>query len=336
MWFKNAFIFRLTRATFFSQLNLEQLLSQHKFRECGATEMTTFGWASALPDSENLVHSVDNNNYQLIRACSSTKALPADFVKREVDKKVKEIEDEQCRKATKKEKEQLKEDVLFAHLPNAFPTYKFTNIYLDNINELVIIETATRGLAEDILALLRKCIGTLPVTNYFTSSLQQCLNDWISKSRDLDTNFVLGGEVQLTAPGDSAAQAKFSNEHDVTESRISTLVSEDERDVNHLSMAFAEAFHLTLDSRGFIKKLKPFDVLVEQNEDIASYDHLARLDADFVLFAKEMSRLFSSFKDMEVTDETEREPFDAGNIYYPEITEQTSSLETVIEEALHA
>jgi|GEM_PF-578473 len=335
MWFKNAYIFRLTRANFFSQLNLELLLTQHKFRECCATEMSTFGWVSALPGTENLVHSVNNNNYQLIRSCKSTKVLPADFVKKEVDKQIKVIEEEQCRSATKKEKEQLKEDVLFHHLPNAFPTYKYTSIYLDNINQLVIIDTATRGAAEDILALLRKCIGHLPVSDYFTSSLQQCLNDWISKERDLDASFVLSGDVQLSAMGDSPAQAKFTNEHDITQPRISTLVSEDDRDVNHLSLEFDEAFHLTLDSRGFIKKLKPFDVLTEQNEDIDSDDHLARIDADFVLFAKEMSRLFYSFKDMEVTDETEREVFDASNISYPKITEQIAAAEAALEEAIH-
>lgn len=333
MWFKSAHIFKLTRANFFSQINLELLLSQSKFRECGATESVTFGWASALPGTENLVHSVENNNYQLIRCCKATKVLPADFIQREIKKQTSVIEAEQCRKVTKKEKEQLKEDLIFAHLPNAFPTYKYTNIYLDNVNQLLIIDTPTRGTAEDILALLRSCIGTLPVTDYFVREpLQQCLSHWIDGQRDIEPEFMLGGSVQFSAGGDTPAQAKFTNEHDVTAPAIKNFIVEEDREVNYLSLEFDEAFYFTLDARGFLKGLKPFDVLAEQNDDIdTSDDVLAKIDADFVLFAKEMGRLFSSFTALKVTDETEREPFDATTISYPTLEDIKGELDKALE-----
>ena len=327
MWFNSAHIFRLTRADFFSQIQLELLLSQSKFRECGATEQATFGWDSALPGTKNLVHSVENNNYQLIRCCKATKVLPADFIHREMKKKVAVIETEQCRKATKKEREQLKEDLIFEHLPNAFPTYKYTNIYLDNVNQLLIIDTPTRGTAEDILALLRSCIGTLPVTDYFNREpLQQCLSHWIDGQRDIEPGFVLGGSVQFSAAGDTPAQAKFTNEHDVTAPAIKNFIVEEDREVNYLSLEFDEAFYFTLDTRGFLKGLKPSDVLAEQNDDIDSDDVLAKIDADFVLFAKEMGRLFYSFTALKVTDETEREPFDATTISYPTLEEMADEI----------
>lgn len=321
MWFKNAYIFRLTKTKFFSQLNLEQLLSEHKFRECGSTEQQTFGWASALRNTENLVHSVENNNYQLIRSCKSTKSLPVDFVRREMDKKIATIETEQCRRATKKEKEQLKEDIIFEHLATTPPSHSLTNIYLDNVNELIIIDSASKPIAEDILALLRKCIGTLPVTSYFNSALQQCLDDWVSGQRDIEEQFKLGWNVQLSAFGDSPAQARFTNE-EVTTKHITSLINDDDREVNYLGLEFDETFSFTLDAKGFLKGLKPFDVLKEQNEDINSDDTLERIDADFVLFAKEMSRLFYSFKALEITDETDKEVFDASSVKSIEVTEE--------------
>jgi len=326
MWFKSAVIFKLTKSNYFAQLHLALLLEQHKFRECGATESSTSGWVSALPGTTNLVHGVDNDNYQLIRCCKSVKALPADFVRREVDKKVKVIETEQCRKATKKEKEQLKEEVIFANLPNAFPVHTFTEIYLDNINELIIINSSTRAAADDILALLRKCIGTLPVTGYFTDALQECLDEWVAGVRDVEAEFSLGSNVQLSAFGDSPAQAKFTND-DITAKHIKSLVVDDNREVNYLSLEFDEAFYLTLDARGFLKGIKPTDVLKDKNDDIDSDDALARIDADFVLFAKEMGRLFCAFKAMKVTDETEREVFDASTIKYPTLQELAKELE---------
>ena len=320
MWFKNMQIFKLTRANFFSQINLELLLSANKFRQCGATEIETTGWVSALPGTENLVHSVDNNNFQLIRYCKETKILPADYVRREVDKKVKAIEFELCRKATKKEKEAFKETLVFDCLPAAFPTQKYTEIYTDNKNQLLIINTGTRSAAEDVLALLRKSIGTLPVTDYFTSEpLQQCLNHWIDGQRDVESNFKLGGNVQFSESMDAPAQAKFTNEVDIQAPCIRSFVTEEDRDVNYLSVEFDDAFFFTIHAKGFLKGVKPSDVLKEQNDDIDSDDHLARVDADFVLFAKEMGRLFNVFDSLNITDQTERDTFDASTISYPDI-----------------
>ena len=42
-----------------------------------------------------------------------------------------------------------------------------------------------------------------------------------------------------------------------------------------------------------IKRLKFFDVLQEQNDDIDSDDVLAKLDADFALMAGEINRLIN-------------------------------------------
>ena len=67
------------------------------------------------------------------------KVLPATFLKLETDKSIAKFEKEQERKLTKREREQIKEDVLFQHLPNAFSDYKVTELYVDNIHEVVVI-----------------------------------------------------------------------------------------------------------------------------------------------------------------------------------------------------
>ena len=183
------------------------------------------------------------------------------------------------------------------------------------------------------MSLLRSCIGTLLVTDYFVREpLQQCLSHWIDGQRDIEPEFMLGCSVQFSAAGDTPAQAKFTNEHDVTAPAIKNFIVEEDREVNYLSIEFDEAFYFTLDARGFLKGLKPFDVLAEQNDDIDSSDDvLAKIDADFVLFAKEMGRLFFSFTALKVTDETEREPFDATTISYPTLEEIAGELDKALE-----
>ena len=59
-----------------------------------------------------------------------------------------------------------------------------------------------------------------------------------------------------------------------------------------------------------IKRLRFFDVIQEQNDDIDSDDVLAKLDADFVLMAGELNRLihdlFNEFS-LKTTDALETE-----------------------------
>ena len=329
MWFKNLFIFQLTKSDFFKQINLEEQLKNNVFAPCLATELTRSGWVSALQDTENLVHSAKNDEYMMLRRQTETKVLPADFVIREVNKAVKVIETEQARKATKKEREQIKDDVTFKHLPHAFSVYQTTELYIDNHHEILIINTSKRSEAEDILALLRCSIGTLPVTSYFDKhQVQTCLNGWVLGEREVPNALVIGDNIKLSGTGDVKPVATFQNE-DVFDERIVSLIKEDGRDIDYLDIAFDACFSMQISDDGAIKKVNFFDVLTEQNDDIDSDDLLARVDADFVLFAGEVSRLIYEFKELELIMKVEKEPFDPSTLSstLTEVAEEPEGIE---------
>ncbi|SUC25809.1 Recombination-associated protein rdgC [Providencia rustigianii] len=48
-------------------------------------------------------------------------------------------------------------------LPRAFSKFSKTYIWIDTVNQLIIVEAASAKRAEDNLALLRKSLGSLPV-----------------------------------------------------------------------------------------------------------------------------------------------------------------------------
>ena len=82
--------------------------------------------------------------------------------------RIVDFEDEQGRSVTKKEKEQMKDDIIFELLPRAFNRVTDTHAYISVANNSIVINSSSRGKAEDVLALLRKSLGTLPVTTVDT------------------------------------------------------------------------------------------------------------------------------------------------------------------------
>ena len=290
MWFKNLYFFAFTRPFQWSEEDLEKHLSEHLFTPCGSTEMSHFGWVNALgKHGTTAVHGV-NGNY-LLRARKEEKILPAPVINDMLEAKIAQLQTEQSRKATKKEKEQFKEDIIFELLPRAFSRVTDTDAYISPANNIIVINTGSRGKAEDFLALLRKVLGTLPVTSFTPEKApDELMTDWLTE-HNLGSQFQLGMEAELHALGDDGAVVRVKNQ-DLTSEEIKTHLDA-EKYVVKLALEWDETLSFILCDDLAIKRLKFYDVLQEQNDDIDGDDVVARLDADFALMAAEVNRFIT-------------------------------------------
>jgi len=290
MWFKNLYFFAFTRPFEHSEEDLEKQLSENLFTPCASTEMSHFGWVNALgKHGQTTVHSVNGNH--LICARKEEKILPAPVIKEMLEEKVAMVEQEHSRSATKKEKEQFKEDIIFELLPRAFSRITDTHAYISPAHNLVVINSSSRSKAEDLLALLRKSLGTLPVTSVSPEMApDEKMTDWLTE-HNLGGNFNLGMEAVLHAVGDDGAVIQVKNQ-DLTSDEIKVHLDAD-KFVVKLALEWDEAMSFVLTDDLSLKRLKFFDVLHEQNDDIDKDDVLARLDADFALMSGEINRLIN-------------------------------------------
>ncbi|GHE81515.1 recombination-associated protein RdgC [Thalassotalea profundi] len=288
MWFKNLYFFAFTRPFEWSEQDLEKNLSEHLFTPCGSTEMSHFGWVNALgKHGHSTVHAV-NGNF-LLCARKEEKILPAPVIKDMIEEKVAHLENEQGRSATKKEKEQFKEDIIFELLPRAFSRVTDTHAYINAEENIIVVNTSSRGKAEDFLALLRKVLGTLPVTSLSPERApDEIMTDWLTE-QSLTEPFQLGMEAEFHALGDDGAVVRVKNQ-DLTSDEIKAHLDAD-KFVVKTALEWDDAISFILCDDLAIKRLKFFDVLQEQNEDIDKDDMVARLDADFSLMAGELNRL---------------------------------------------
>ncbi|RHW75924.1 recombination-associated protein RdgC [Colwellia sp. RSH04] len=287
MWFKNLYFFAFTRPFELSEQDLEKHLSEHLFTPCGSTELAHFGWVNALGKHGNTcVHSA-NGNF-LVCARKEEKILPAPVIKDLLEEKVAQLEQEQSRGATKKEKEQFKEDIIFELLPRAFSRITDTHAYISPVNNIIVINSSSRGKAEDLLALLRKVIGTLPVTSFDPDiSVDETMTDWLIE-KNLGDKFQLGMEAEFNSLGDDGAVVRVKNQ-DLASEEIKAHLDAEKYAVK-IALEWDESLSFILCDDLAIKRLKFFDVLQEQNDDIDSDDVLAKMDADFALMAGELNR----------------------------------------------
>lgn len=292
MFFKNIFVFAFTRPFTTTNEELIGALAEHTFMPLGSAEMNRMGWSNSLGKGSAI--TTESNGNILFCARKEEKILPAPVIKEMIDERVELLESEQSRTATKKEREQFKEDIIFELLPRAFSRIVDTHAYINTQENIIVVNTASRGKAEDVLALLRKTLGTLPVTSISPEKApDELMTEWLTYDgthfNSLGDNFMVGMEAHFNSLGDHSASAVVKNQ-DLSSDEVRAHLDADQY-VTKLALEFDDEMSFMLHDDLSIKRIKFFDVIIEQNDDIDSDDLQGKLTADFTLMAGELNRM---------------------------------------------
>ncbi|MDA1343748.1 MAG: recombination-associated protein RdgC, partial [Proteobacteria bacterium] len=157
MWFKNLSPFRLTEPFTLTADELAEKLEALRFRPCGTHEESSFGWTAPLGKAEqSLVHAA--NGYMMLCVKKEERVLPVAVVNEMIQKKAAEAEEQQGRKFSKKERTQLKDELIFDLLPRAFTFSRKIYAYIDPNGGWLVVDAASAKNAVDLLSLLRKSL----------------------------------------------------------------------------------------------------------------------------------------------------------------------------------
>lgn len=291
-FFKNAIIYRLSRDTMslMAQLaNIEQYLQPFQFTPCGSNDMAKTGWVPATVISQTLAHQA--NGQYLLTLQRQEKILPGKVVKQHLDARIAKLETEQGRKLKRTEKDSLKDEVLHSLLPRAFPKDSRTQLWIDIINGLIIVDASSAKRAEDALALLRKSLGSLPVVPLtIETPVELTMTEWV-RSGGVPTGFAMGDAAELKAILADGGIARVKKQELVSD-EIATHI-EAGKVVTKLALDWQQRITFTLSDNATLSRLKFCDELTGQNDDIDREDVLARFDADFTLMTGELQALIN-------------------------------------------
>ncbi|EHK0699993.1 recombination-associated protein RdgC [Salmonella enterica] len=257
------------------------------FTPCSSQSMSSFGFVSPFGEESEMMY-MGGNGFRLVEAKRETKLLPAPVIKRELDKKIAKLEADQGRKLKKTEKDSLKDEVLHSLLPRAFSKFTTIQALYDGSTQRIYINAGPRQ-AEDMLALIRKALGSLPVVPLtMENPIELTMTEWV-RSGSAPQGFTMGDSAELKAILEDGAIARLKKQ-DLVCDEIATHL-EAGKLVTKLSLDWKDRVKLTLDDGFMLTGMKFSDQLLEQNADIDREDYYQRLDADFTLLSFELSCL---------------------------------------------
>ncbi|HCV40439.1 MAG TPA: recombination-associated protein RdgC, partial [Pseudomonas sp.] len=197
MWFKNLLSYRLTQEVPFEPEALEAALATKPARACASQELTTYGFIAPFGKGEDapLVHV--SGEFLLVAARKEERILPSSVVNDAVKEKVEEIETEQMRKVYKKERDQIKDEIIQAFLPRAFIRRSMIFAAIAPRLGMILVNSASAKRAEDLLSTLREVMGSLPVRPVTVKIAPTAtMTDWV-KSQQAAEGFYVLDECEL-------------------------------------------------------------------------------------------------------------------------------------------
>lgn len=216
------------------------------------------------------------------------KILPAPVLKQALEEKIARLQAAQGRKLKKTEKDALKDEVLHTLLPRAFSKHATSFLLIDTEKRRIYVSASGKG-AEDLLALLRKALGSLPVVPLtLETPIELTLTEWV-RSGSAPQGFALCNNAELKALLEDGGVIRAKKQELVSD-EISVHIAAG-KVVTSLNLDWQQRVQFSVNDNGILSGVKFSDELVDQNNDIDREDVAQRLDADFTLLSGELSQL---------------------------------------------
>lgn len=288
MWFKNLQIFQLTSPWTLGADELDALLATQAFQPCSSMELLSRGWAPPR-DNGGLVHTV--NRQMLLRFCTEKKLLPASVINQVTKVKLADIEEQQGYKPGKKQRKEVKEQVIDELLPRAFAITGNIHVWIDPVHGWVVIDASSPTKTDDVFTSLLKAIPSLPIAALkVLRAPGEAMTHWLD-SDEAPAGFTVDQDTELTSTGENKSTVRYVK-HTLEADDIRRHIKGGKR-CTKLALTWNDRISFVLTDALAVKRVAALDVLKE-NAGGTSKDEDERFDTDFALMTGEVDRLMSN------------------------------------------
>ncbi len=285
MWFRNIHFYRFEEPFRLTGEQLHEALAKHPARDCGQMELFCEGWARPLGrDGQMLVH--ETNGCLMFCLRREDKLLPASLVRERVDEQAFAIEQQQGRPVGRKERMDIKDQVLQELLPRALVRSSHTYAYIDAKGGWLIVNAASAKKSEELIALLRKTLGRLNVVLPQTDlSPEAAMTQWMLAESSIPAGFAIEDECEFRSQAETTSVIRCKHV-DVDTKEIRAHVEAGKR-VHRMAMSWQDRLSFVLHDDLSVRRMRFADEVTEQSGDIE--DAVARFDADFAIMSAELA-----------------------------------------------
>lgn len=285
MWFKNLCLYRFTEPFALTAEELAEKLETHRFRPCGAHEAASFGWTAPLGKPELPLTHV-SNGYMMLCVKKQERVLPTPVINEMLQEKLADLEEQQGRKPSKKERTQIKDELIFDLLPRAFTFSKKMYAYIDPKGGWLVVDSASAKNAEDLMSLLRKSLGSLPAVPINTANNPvTVMTQWLVTQQTPD-DIVVEDECELRSAGEEASIIRCKRQ-DLALPEIQNHLDSG-KEVIQVALSWGDRLSFILDKNFAIKRLRFLDLVQDQLQDIDIEGEDMRFDVDFAIMSAEL------------------------------------------------
>ena len=281
MWFRNLLVYRLNLESPLQPDVLEAALATHPAKACGSQVPSTYGFVAPWGKGADapLVHA--SQGFMLIAARQEERILPSSVVRDAVKEKTDEIEAAEARKVYKKEKDQIKDEIIQTLMPRAFIRKSTTFAAIDSQAGLIYVDASSAKRAEELLSAMREAMGSLPVrpVNVKQAPLAT-FTSWL-KNHEASHGLMLLDECELRDSAEDGGIIRIKREDLASEEVQNHLAAGKLATV--ISLAWEDKLSFLLDDKLAIKRLRFEDLLQSQAEQDGGDDAASQFDASFTL-----------------------------------------------------
>jgi recombination associated protein RdgC len=192
---------------------LEAELQRLTFQPCGPSQELSVGWLPPRGEEHGAMVEVVAG-HRILKLGVERKAVPGGAVRAELEARCKAIEAEQGRKPGRKEKSEIKEDIVHAFLPRAFSKRASHLLWLDEANRLLYVGAGSAKAAEAVLKQLADVMAelkhVLPLEMLSTAtSPAAAMAHWLT-TREAPPGFSIDRDLELKNAGEDKSVVRYA------------------------------------------------------------------------------------------------------------------------------
>lgn len=285
MWFKNLRIYRITKPWDITSEALDQMLQEKAFSPCGGQDQLRTGWVPPLgEDGRPFVHVA--TDFIMVCAKRQERLLPSTVVNEQLQEKLEQIRIDEDRRVGKRERQDIKDEIIFSLLPRAFTRSQLNFAYIDTRENLIVVDSASAKRAEELLNLLRDSIGSLPVIPL--NAPQQpdlTMTQWV-RHGEMPAGFELGDECELESPRDEGRVIRCKKQELTATEMLNHI--ETGMLIRKVALQWQEALQFVIDDELTVRRLKFSQELLDKADERQPESAAEAFDLDFAIMTIEL------------------------------------------------
>jgi recombination associated protein RdgC len=268
--------------------DLEQHAAPHRLKPLGGLELERSGFVSPFGRRGTaLTHRV--GEHLLFCVGSLTRLLPNAVVREAVQARIDDIAEREGRQVGGRERRRLKDEVLTDLIPRAFARSQQTWAYFDLSRGWLVVDTASRKVAEAVVARVRDALGSFPALPLAPETSPRLrLTAWLANEA-LPAGLQLGDESELRDPSEQGGIVKLRR-HELDGEEVQEHLRAGKVGVQ-LAVTLNERVSFVCGEDLVVRRLKFLDIVETERGEEASPDAAAELDATFAILAGEIRPL---------------------------------------------